>query len=132
MPNDPVEFDTLGSDFAGVFDMDPNLSFVSGRMCHLQAVARAWLQAPGSEPDAPHIGLGLAQLIGDDFDARNLQADAERQALYDERTMNTTVVATDDGNGNITLNGTIEDEVGPLSFVLTPTSLTSTILKLQV
>jgi hypothetical protein len=131
MPDSPVDAAPLGSDFSGVFDLDRSLSVVTGRRCHLEAIARSFLQSPGSEPDAPEVGLGLSTLVGEDLDTRTLAAQAEQQALLDERTSDASASASDDGNGNVLLSVVIEGDDGPFSFVLSPTQLTSGTLELK-
>lgn len=133
MADSPVESAPLGSDFAGVFDLCPSLTIVTGRRCHLEAVARSLLQDEKSCPDAPHIGLGLAAMIGEDYsdgDVRALAGRAEKQCLYDERTEAATVNVTDDGT-DIVLEVGLEDSEGPFSFVLSPSELTVDGLKLK-
>jgi|WetSurMetagenome_2_1015567.scaffolds.fasta_scaffold205502_2 hypothetical protein len=133
MASSYVESDPLGSDFAGVFDLSPSLSFVWGRRAHLESTARGLLQSPGAEPDAPEDGLGLDLLIGEDFDARDIEGRAERQCLRDERTVDAKATAVvNEDTGEIELTVGIDGATGPFVFVLSPTRITSDLLKLKV
>lgn len=134
MPIDQTQTDPLGSDFAGVLDLSPNLDIVVGRTCLAECLARGLLQDPGSEPDDDTFGLGLGDLIGDDLpdsDAQHLASRAERQCAKDERVSGVSAVAVLAGNGQATLSVQVDTDAGPFTFVLTPTELTVDLLKLK-
>jgi hypothetical protein len=133
MASPPDNSAPLGSDFAGVFDLTPNLDTVVGTTCLAQSLARGLLQDEGSEPDDPTFGLGLGDVIGEDMsdaDLRHLERRAERQC-GDERVNGVSVSAIVDDSGQVALDVQVASDAGPFRFVVSPSSLTVDLLRLR-
>jgi hypothetical protein len=123
----------LGSDFAGVSDLDPDLTVVTGQRALVQALARGLLESPGSEPDDPTSGAGFGDLIGESSagDESYIAHRAETQCLMDERVLSARVSVTADDEGSISLDVAAESAEGPFRFVIAPSELTIDILQLR-
>ena len=108
----------LGSDFAGVDDLDANLSAVSGRKCLLQAVMRRWITSPGGLHYAPGYGGGIIDLASGIMPSPGaIAARLESQALEDERVESCDVDVSVVGEV-VRIKGTIDDADGPFPFTI--------------
>lgn len=122
----------LGFDIAGVGSLDSNLSFVSGRTCLIQNLARRFSTEKGSIPDAPTYGFPIVKLIGDAFVASRVARLAEDQLLGDERVTDADVTATyDAATKTATLVCRVEDSAGPFEFTVTVSDITTSLLSVS-
>ena len=110
--------DALGSDFAGVTDLDFSLSDVSGRRALAEAVARRWLTPRGSLIYDPDYGQGLLEYTHVSTDGVDgLRAALESEALKDERVEDVAVDVTL-VNEVLTIRGRLVDAEGPFDLTV--------------
>lgn len=120
----------LGSDFAGVDDLDANLSIVTGRRCLIENLARRLVTEKTGMLDDPTYGEPLHDIVGDVFDPIEYAQKVERQFLDDERVEAASVSATYDiATRSAMLNGVVDDGDGPFDFVIAVSDLTVEILE---
>lgn len=75
----------LGTDIAGIDDIDPMLSLADGRLAAAQAVMTTLLHGPGRLWWAPEVGYDIRQHLHASFDAEAIQRAVESQCTADER-----------------------------------------------
>lgn len=108
----------LGTDFAGVDDLDYGLTIVSDRRCLLEAVMRRWMISPGSLFYAPTYGGGLIDRVnGETLPGGILASRLESQALEDERVSACEVDVLHIGY-TLRIRGVIGDADGPFEFTV--------------
>lgn len=113
----------LGEDFAGVSDIDLNLSLVSGRLAYAQAIACRVFEEPGGLFYEATYGAGARDLIGRSGIPTNSSL-IEDQIRQDERTETVDVeIAFNEATSELQLLITLDDGDGPFGLVLTPRDL---------
>ena len=129
----------FGSDFAGVDDLDANLSIVTGRTCLLQALLRRISTPRGALWYAPDYGTDIGAFVNTPTDPRVIQQAIESEILNDERVTDCRATVTlseesDPSSGGKTMTVTLELETGegPFEFTVSVSSLTGKILLQEV
>jgi hypothetical protein len=118
----------LGSDFACVMDLDPNLTVVSGRLALGQAVARRWLTIPGTLWYDRTYGAGLlAAINGAVQSTESWSSILETEALKDERVLECTV-SVSFANETLTVLGRLVDAEGPFDLTVAVGALSIDVL----
>lgn len=118
----------LGDDFSCVFDIDWNLTEVSGRLAVAQAVARRWITFPGTLFYDPTYGFGLELYLNEPAEnLGGLSTALENEALKDERVAACSCVVTAD-QGELSVRATLEDDDGPFTLVVTLPNVTVQLL----
>lgn len=121
--------DPLGYDFAGIRDIDNNLTATSGPQCVAEAVCRRWITQPGGLFYNKDYGAGLLNYIsGFDQNILGLPALLEYEAKKDER-VEDCKVSTIRAGEELKIAAALETAAGPFNFVL---SLTTTTLTLEI
>jgi len=117
----------LGSDIHGVTDLDASLSFVSGRRCLQEALARRIMAPLGALIDDPNWGVGIGDAIGEpQTSPAVLEMRIERQCLEDERVLECDATVTvNDATSEVTVTVSVTDADGTFALVLTPDQLTT-------
>lgn len=121
-----------GSDISCVFDVDPGMAEVSGRVCLLQALARRLSTPRGRLVDDPNYGFDLTDSINDDVgpaELARLKTGAEAECLKDERVIGITVTLDLLSSGVLVVSVVVSDEVGDFSAVLAVSDVSISILK---
>jgi phage baseplate assembly protein W len=113
----------LGSDIAGVFDVDATLSVATGRRALAQAILRRLTTPRGGLIDSPAYGYDVTALIGSAVppsivEQRVLEQVVAEQEVKDARC---TVTFTRD---TLTVDIQVEEGDGPFSLTLTASELT--------
>lgn len=76
----------LGSDFAGILDIDPALTIVSGARCLAEALGRRLTTPRGRLLGDPDYGFDLRQYVNSGFsDPSVIEIGIENECLKDER-----------------------------------------------
>lgn len=123
----------LGTDFAGVNDVDATLTETGGRRGLAEALARR-LSTQYLWYDSTY-GYDMRAFIGTSTPAPMIETGAEEQCLLDERVHNCKVTASrtaiSAGREALNINISITDEDGDFSFTVLVTDLTVEILRLQ-
>ena len=83
---------TLGSDIAGVFDVDAQLSVASGRTALAEAVLRRWTTPTGSLLGSPRYGYDVHGLIGSSESSSAVEQKLTEQALAEEEIRDARVI----------------------------------------
>ena len=110
----------FGTDFNCVFDVDANLTVVSGRLVLAQAVVRRWLCNPGTLFYSKTYGAGLLGYLSGPLDnADEIASRCEDQALQDDRVQACTVTVTILGKNTLRVDGYIDPGDGPFPLTLT-------------
>lgn len=107
----------LGSDIAGVTDLDPALSIVTGRRALAEAIMRRLTSRKGSLPDDEDYGYDLRLLIGSAVTREQVEQGVRSQVFADERVEDAEVTVTFIGE-TIQVDLRITDGDGPFSLVL--------------
>lgn len=114
----------LGSDIAGVFDIDPALSVVTGRTALAQAVLRRLTTPRGGLIGSPTYGYDVAALIGSTVPPSIVEQRVLEQCLLEEEIVDArctvTLVA-----GVLTVTLALQDGDGPFALVLSASELTT-------
>lgn len=116
----------LGSDFAGVDDIDANLSEADGATAYPQAIARRYLDS-GLFYDAEY-GRNVALLLNAGITPSRERASLEAVAKQDERTLSADVDVALDAEGTLTITVELVSADGPYRLVIDPKNLTVEIL----
>jgi hypothetical protein len=120
----------LGSDFAGVADLDANLSIVTGRRCLIENLARRTCTQKGGMLDDPTYGEPVHDLVGDVFDEIRYAQKLEQQFLDDERVDEAGVTATyNEATREARLDCVVDDGDGPFELTIAVSDLTVEILE---
>lgn len=118
----------LGSDFSCVFDLDENLSVVSGRYALAQAAARRLFGQRGSLFYDPNWGGGLTAFIGAPVPrASDLERAIVREVLEDERIQDAAAKVSLVGE-DLSISVLLEDGDGPFNLTIKVSGLTVEIL----
>jgi len=118
----PADF---GSDFNCVFDVDANLTGVSGRLVLAQSIARRWLCIPGTLFYSRNWGAGLLGYLNGPLDSPDeIASRCEYEALQDERVASCEVQVSIEGKSTLRVKGWIDPGDGPfpLTLLLSPSS----------
>lgn len=107
----------LGSDIAGVTDLDPALSIVTGRRALAEAIMRRLTSRKGSLPDDEDYGYDLRLLIGSAVTREQVEQGVRSQVFAEERVEDAEVTVTFIGE-TIQVDLRITDGDGPFSLVL--------------
>lgn len=129
----------LGTDFYCLFDLDPNLTIVSGRSTLAQALFRRLITASKTLFGGLIDGVSDEELsYGTDLRARlnapmespqSLQRDIERECLKDERVADCRAsVTTVEATGQIQVDIAVTDSKGTFPMVITVDKLTGAML----
>ncbi len=127
---------SLGTDVSAVSDLDAAFGVVSERLALAQALARRFGTPRGELAhigDDPSYGYDLREQLNDDTGPRapfEIAANAEREALKDERVLSARATATLT-SGRLLLTLAITDASGPFRLVLAASAVTVEILKVQ-
>jgi len=117
-----------GTDFWCEFDIDPNLTVVSGRKGLAQAVARRVLAQPGTLIYDDDYGAGAgAYLNGPVPSAEEVARICVKEALKDERIIDAAADVTLSGE-DLVIKLLLQDQYGPFALTLTADALTTEIL----
>jgi hypothetical protein len=117
-----------GSDISCVFDVDANLTVVTGRLVLGQAIARRWLATPGSLFYDPTYGAGLIGFLsGTISTADEIASVLEDEALKDERVDACKVAVTVVGR-TLEIQGLLTDGEGPFPMTLNVSEVSATLL----
>lgn len=116
----------LGSDFAGVDDIDANLTEADGETAYVQAIARRYLDSGIFY--AEEYGKSVAALLNAGIAPARERAALEAQALADERTHTAAVSFDLDDDGNLEIRVELTSAVGPYTLTVDPKNLTVEIL----
>lgn len=116
-----------GSDFAGITDIDKNLSVTAGRFATAQAIARRWMTPRGTLFYDPNYGGGLLTFLNAPTTPTDqISHVLEAQALLDERILDATVDVTfESETGKLTIRGQLEEDDGPFALTLTASAMAS-------
>lgn len=112
----------LGSDIAGVFDVDATLSLVTGRPALAQAILRRLTTTRGGLLGAPTYGYDLLALIGSTVPASVVEQRVLEQVLAEEEVEDARCTATFAG-GTLLVEIFVEDADGPFTLTLSATEL---------
>jgi hypothetical protein len=119
-----------GDDLAGVEDLTPDLAFVAGERCLLEALATRLCTPRNGLLDAPGYGFDLRILLNDIFSAEQVQQQIVNELVQDERVEDASVAVRFDPQ---TQQGTVTCRVvgaaGPFTFTLSVTELTVELLR---
>lgn len=110
-----------GTDLSCVDDCTEDFRTVSGRMAHLQALARRWTTPRGTLIGSPNYGTDLTDYLNDDTNQAELSSIAgfaEAEALKDDRTLSCNVTVDLTPAGALTISGIITDADGPFQFTI--------------
>ncbi|GMV19471.1 MAG: hypothetical protein AMXMBFR56_76950 [Polyangiaceae bacterium] len=120
-----------GSDFAGIDDVDANLSRVAGRTAHAQALARRYsCPAGGLFYASGEYGKNLADLVSAGGAPTRHRASIEAQALQDERTQSAhATVEWNEATEESEISIEVFDSDGPFLLNANPADLTFEILE---
>lgn len=116
----------LGSDFAGISDIDANLSEADGVTAYPQAVARRYLDS-GIFYD-PEYGKDVSLLLNAGIAPSRERSALETVAKQDERTLTADVDFALDSEGNLTITVELTSHDGPFRLVIDPQHLTAEVL----
>lgn len=118
----------LGSDIAGLDDIDPTMPTVEGRRCLIQSIARRLITPRGGLWYDPDYGYDLRQyLSGITVSAGAIASGVEAEAEKDERVEQASASVVFSGRV-LTVRLAISDSQGPFSFSLAIDQVTATIL----
>lgn len=118
----------LGSDFSCVFDLDENLTVVSGRYGLAQAAARRLLAQRGSLFYDLNYGGGLTTFIGGPVPrASDLERATVRELLEDERIEDAAVKVSLVGE-DLSTGVLLQDSDGPFNLTINVSGLTVEVL----
>lgn len=110
---------TLGSDIAGVFDVDAQLSVASGRTALAEAVLRRWTTPTGALLGSPRYGYDVHGLIGSSELASVAEQKLTEQALAEEEIRDARVtVQFNAQTSELTVTGMLVDSDGPFELTL--------------
>ena len=141
----------LGQDLAGINDLTPTMSEVSGRTCLIQACARRLSSPRGCLIYDPDYGYNLSELVDDDLapgDVHAISPNIVQELLKDERVLACDVslqyVGLDQVQqamvgtvanplpipiGALVIAVSITDGLGPFKLTLSVTSVSVSILQ---
>lgn len=122
----------FGSDFAGVTDLDANMTDVSGRTCLLEALLCRISTPLGGLWYDPSYGVDLTSYVNTSTDPRVIEQTVEGQLVADERVNDARVVVTvtEPEDRSITGGKTfeiaidLETDDGPFEFTVLVDALT--------
>lgn len=115
----------LGSDIAGVFDLDTALSVVTGRTALAQQILRRLTTPRGGLPGTPTYGYDLESLIGANIIASVVEQRVEEQVLDEEEVRDASAdVVFDARSSQLTVTINAVDSQGPFELVLSANELT--------
>lgn len=118
----------LGTDIAGVTDVTPALTVVSGRSNLIQAIARRLITPRGGLFYDQSYGYDVRQFLsGNVTSTAAIASGVEEQAEQDERVDQARATVSFIGDA-LTITLAIADGAGPFSFVLNITQTTVEIL----
>ena len=120
----------FGSDLAGVDDIDPALSTVTGRRALAEAVARRHGTPEGSQPGDPAYGYDLTRLIGSSESPSVIQSKSRAQCLMEQGVTAARVTVLRVAE-TIELSIALETQTGPLRLVLSADQVTVAILGIE-
>jgi hypothetical protein len=124
--------DDLGSDFAGIDDLTPDLGEVTGRRCLLEALASRLLQPRGLFYDADY-GFDTRTLLSEGLVPKQFEAVIASQINADERVASSSVeVRFDARSRTLEIRAEIVDAEGPFELVLDPSDLRSVLRNSQI
>lgn len=119
----------LGSDFAGISDIDANLSSVSGRRCLAEALATRLSTVRGGLLGDPSYGDSLLFRLNAPVSEVLLARRIEKECLKDERVADVFASVTySAATASASIILTITDDDGPFELVLEVSQLTVELL----
>lgn len=115
----------LGSDIAGVTDLDAALSTVSGRVALAQRILRRLTTPRGGLVGSATYGYDLTALVGSTVPASVVEQRVLEQALLEEEVEDAQAETISvDSTGEMTVELRVVDADGPFELVLTASELT--------
>lgn len=123
-----------GSDFAGITDLDPALTVVTGITCFAQALARRLTQIAGGLVDDPSYGYDIRLELNSTTPLQRIQQRCAAELRKDERVDNVSVsatrLATQEGDTIALEIGVIpaDPDDAPFEFTLNVSALTATLI----
>jgi len=119
----------LGTDFAGVTDIDPSLTVVSGRLGLAHAVARRLTTPAGGLIDDPSYGFDTRLFVNATTKRSFLEGRIAEECLKEERVSDVDVTVTfDTASSTLVLNIALTTADDTFSLTLNVTSLTAELL----
>lgn len=117
----------LGSDIAGISDLDAALSEVSGRTALAQACLRRLNTPTGTHPEDPSYGYSLVEVIGSGVTDLQIDQGVSAQMHAEEEIEQAFVEVLRIGDAiEITIEAV--DSAGPFTLTVTANSLTTEML----
>ena len=105
--------------------------WVDGRTGLVLSLLRGLRQPRGKLPYWKGWGENISALVGSNTPLSEIQRRVERQLRRSERVKDAQVIATDNGDGSLSITCAVTDEDGPFPFVLSATQASLTLVSIQ-
>lgn len=115
----------LGTDIAGVLDLDAGLTTVSGRLALAQRILRRLTTPRGGLLGSSSYGYDVLSMVGSSVPASVVEQRVLEQVLYEEEVEDAQCAATmNAATSEMTVELSVVDADGPFDLVLTASELT--------